>query len=162
MIYHNPFFLFSLLIGGLFDQSSEKTMATSSSPPQSGTEVVAERRGIPAASFVKDVQAYLNQLGLDVNSTLAFQQERSSIFIFIPFVLFEFKFIVIFWFLFAFWRNLRSVTVLLGFMSEKSADFVFKICLSNNLKFLIKLNMNVRCVFVCGNYSGNKNMIWEI
>ncbi|CAH1440265.1 prefoldin subunit 3 [Lactuca sativa] len=51
-------------------------MATSSSPPQSDSEVVAERRGIPAASFVKDVQAYLNQLGLDVNSTLAFLQER--------------------------------------------------------------------------------------
>ncbi|XP_076924886.1 prefoldin subunit 3-like [Bidens hawaiensis] len=46
---------------------------TSSSPPQ--TEV-AERRGIPAASFVKDVEAYLNQLGLDVNSALAFLQER--------------------------------------------------------------------------------------
>ncbi|KAM0013332.1 putative prefoldin alpha [Helianthus debilis subsp. tardiflorus] len=51
-------------------------MATSSSPPQIGSEVVAERRGIPAASFVKDVQAYLNQLGLDVNNTLAFLQER--------------------------------------------------------------------------------------
>ncbi|KAF5806167.1 putative prefoldin alpha [Helianthus annuus] len=50
-------------------------MATSS-PPQIGSEVVAERRGIPAASFVKDVQAYLNQLGLDVNNTLAFLQER--------------------------------------------------------------------------------------
>ncbi|KAM0001932.1 hypothetical protein Hdeb2414_s0352g00874051 [Helianthus debilis subsp. tardiflorus] len=37
--------------------------------------VVAERRGIPATSFVKDVQAYFNQLGLDVNSTLAFLQE---------------------------------------------------------------------------------------
>ncbi|MFS7938190.1 putative prefoldin alpha [Helianthus anomalus] len=51
-------------------------MATSSSPPQIASEVVAERRGIPAASFVKDVQAYLNQLGLDVNNTLAFLQER--------------------------------------------------------------------------------------
>ncbi|KAI3717664.1 hypothetical protein L1987_69423 [Smallanthus sonchifolius] len=51
-------------------------MGASSSPPQSSSEVVAERRGIPAASFVKDVEAYLNQLGLDVNSTLAFLQER--------------------------------------------------------------------------------------
>ncbi|KAK9080043.1 hypothetical protein SSX86_001718 [Deinandra increscens subsp. villosa] len=52
-------------------------MATSSSsPPQLDTDVAAGRRGIPAASFVKDVQAYLNQLGLDVNSALAFLQER--------------------------------------------------------------------------------------
>ncbi|KAK1440827.1 hypothetical protein QVD17_06659 [Tagetes erecta] len=51
-------------------------MAQPSSPPQSGSEAVAERRGIPAASFVKDVEAYLNQLGLDVNSTLSFLQER--------------------------------------------------------------------------------------
>ncbi|KVH90210.1 Prefoldin [Cynara cardunculus var. scolymus] len=51
-------------------------MATSASPQQPGGAVVAERRGIPAASFVEDVQIYLNQLGLDVNSTLAFLQER--------------------------------------------------------------------------------------
>nr|XP_043638936.1 probable prefoldin subunit 3 [Erigeron canadensis] len=50
--------------------------ASSLSPPQSGGAMVAERRGIPAASFVEDVQVYLNQLGLDVNSTLAFLQER--------------------------------------------------------------------------------------
>ncbi|KAK9071717.1 hypothetical protein SSX86_008146 [Deinandra increscens subsp. villosa] len=50
--------------------------APSSSPALSASEMVAERRGVPAASFVKDVQAYLNQLGLDVNSTLAFLQER--------------------------------------------------------------------------------------
>ncbi|KAF5196982.1 Prefoldin subunit, partial [Thalictrum thalictroides] len=35
-----------------------------------------ERRGIPGASFVEDVQMYLHQLGLDVNSALAFLQER--------------------------------------------------------------------------------------
>ncbi|KAK6146241.1 hypothetical protein DH2020_020110 [Rehmannia glutinosa] len=35
-----------------------------------------ERRGIPAASFVEDVQTYLSQLNLDVNSALAFLQER--------------------------------------------------------------------------------------
>ncbi|KAL9240625.1 hypothetical protein vseg_014822 [Gypsophila vaccaria] len=40
------------------------------------TSEVRERRGIPAASFVEDVQTYLDQLGLDVNSTLAFLQER--------------------------------------------------------------------------------------
>ncbi|KAL8244446.1 hypothetical protein R6Q59_010704 [Mikania micrantha] len=50
--------------------------SASSSPPQLDSEVVAERRGIPAAPFVKDVQAYLDQLGLDVNSTLAYLQER--------------------------------------------------------------------------------------
>ncbi|XP_076924596.1 prefoldin subunit 3-like [Bidens hawaiensis] len=49
-------------------------MATSAAQMES--EVVAERRGIPAASFVKDVEAYLNQLGLDVNSALPFLQER--------------------------------------------------------------------------------------
>ncbi|XP_074281514.1 prefoldin subunit 3 [Silene latifolia] len=40
------------------------------------TTTVSERRGIPAAAFVEDVQIYLDQLGLDVNSTLAFLQER--------------------------------------------------------------------------------------
>ncbi|CAM8989716.1 hypothetical protein QQ045_006126 [Rhodiola kirilowii] len=34
------------------------------------------RRGIPAAAFVEDVQTYLTQLGLDVNSALAYLQER--------------------------------------------------------------------------------------
>ncbi|XP_075478492.1 prefoldin subunit 3 [Primulina tabacum] len=35
-----------------------------------------ERRGIPAAAFVEDVQTYLSQSNLDVNSALAFLQER--------------------------------------------------------------------------------------
>eukprot|EP00262_Sarcandra_glabra_P022018 TRINITY_DN953_c0_g1_i1.p1 TRINITY_DN953_c0_g1~~TRINITY_DN953_c0_g1_i1.p1 ORF type:complete len:189 (-),score=30.70 TRINITY_DN953_c0_g1_i1:162-728(-) len=48
-------------------------MADSSS---SSSAVVSERRGIPGASFVEDVQTYLTQLGLDVNSSLAFLQER--------------------------------------------------------------------------------------
>ncbi|KAL2530645.1 putative prefoldin subunit 3 [Forsythia ovata] len=43
-------------------------MATSSS--------VTERRGIPAAAFVEDVQTYLSQSALDVNTALAFFQER--------------------------------------------------------------------------------------
>jgi len=47
-------------------------MAASASTPQG----VAERRGIPAAAFVEDVEAYLRQAGLDVNSALAFLQER--------------------------------------------------------------------------------------
>jgi hypothetical protein len=46
-------------------------MASSSS-----SSVATERRGIPGAQFVEDVQTYLNQLGLDVNSALAFLQER--------------------------------------------------------------------------------------
>ncbi|XP_059632817.1 prefoldin subunit 3-like [Cornus florida] len=37
---------------------------------------VTERRGIPAASFVEDVQAYLAHLSLDANSSLVFLQER--------------------------------------------------------------------------------------
>ncbi|KAF3336248.1 putative prefoldin subunit 3 [Carex littledalei] len=35
-----------------------------------------ERRGIPAASFVEDVQTYLTQSGLDVNASLSLLQER--------------------------------------------------------------------------------------
>jgi len=46
-------------------------MASSSS-----SSAVTERRGIPGAQFVEDVQTYLTQLGLDVNSALAFLQER--------------------------------------------------------------------------------------
>ncbi|KAL6344003.1 hypothetical protein AAG906_027776 [Vitis piasezkii] len=46
-------------------------MASSSSSP-----AVTERRGIPGASFVHDVQTYLTESGLDCNSALAFLQER--------------------------------------------------------------------------------------
>jgi len=38
---------------------------------------VKERRGIPAAEFVEDVQTYLDQSGLNVSSALSFLQERS-------------------------------------------------------------------------------------
>lgn len=37
---------------------------------------VTERRGIPAAAFVEDVQTYLNQSALDVTSALSSLQER--------------------------------------------------------------------------------------
>ncbi|PIA42001.1 hypothetical protein AQUCO_02100087v1 [Aquilegia coerulea] len=47
-----------------------------SSSSSSSSGLVSERRGIPGASFVEDVQMYLHQLGLDVNSALAFLQER--------------------------------------------------------------------------------------
>ncbi|KAA8531202.1 hypothetical protein F0562_005884 [Nyssa sinensis] len=39
---------------------------------------VTERRGIPAAAFVEDVQSYLTQSGLDVNSSLVFLQESEA------------------------------------------------------------------------------------
>ncbi|KAA8527354.1 hypothetical protein F0562_034931 [Nyssa sinensis] len=51
-------------------------MASSSSAASSFG--VTERRGIPAAAFVEDVETYLAQSGLDVNSSLAFLQERSA------------------------------------------------------------------------------------
>ncbi|OIV95265.1 hypothetical protein TanjilG_07421 [Lupinus angustifolius] len=50
-------------------------MASSSSSTGSG-RVVEERRGIPGAQFVEDVQIYLTQIGLDANSALSFLQER--------------------------------------------------------------------------------------
>lgn len=53
----------------------EAVPSSSSSSPPAPTQV-GERRGIPAAAFVEDVQTYLTQLGLDVNSTLSFLQER--------------------------------------------------------------------------------------
>ncbi|XP_020254344.1 probable prefoldin subunit 3, partial [Asparagus officinalis] len=46
------------------------------SSSSSSSSLPSERRGIPGASFVEDVQTYLSQLGLDVNQTLAFLQER--------------------------------------------------------------------------------------
>ncbi|KAF7837699.1 putative prefoldin subunit 3 [Senna tora] len=42
----------------------------------SSSSRVTERRGIPGAQFVEDVHTYLSQSGLDVNSALAFLQER--------------------------------------------------------------------------------------
>lgn len=57
--------------------SASAETASSSSPSQITTAApTTERRGIPAAQFVEDVQTYLSQLGLDVNSALAFLQER--------------------------------------------------------------------------------------
>jgi prefoldin subunit 5 len=53
--------------------SSSVTASASASSSESG---ITERRGIPGAQFVEDVQTYLNQLGLDVNSALAVLQER--------------------------------------------------------------------------------------
>jgi len=56
-------------------------MASSSSTSGSGSgsgSALTERRGIPGAQFVEDVQTYLTQSGLDVGSALAFLQERFS------------------------------------------------------------------------------------
>jgi hypothetical protein len=63
-----------LRLGLLFPPPSPimAAAAAAASTPQG----VAERRGIPAAAFVEDVEAYLRQSGLDVNSALAFLQER--------------------------------------------------------------------------------------
>lgn len=66
--------LFRFCGGFGFFLQSEMASASSSS---SGA-VVTERRGIPAAQFVEDVRTYLSQLELDVQSTLAFLQERYS------------------------------------------------------------------------------------
>ncbi|XP_010558452.1 PREDICTED: probable prefoldin subunit 3 [Tarenaya hassleriana] len=49
-------------------------MASSSSSGGGGD--LTERRGIPAAKFIEDVETYLSQSGLDSNSALAFLQER--------------------------------------------------------------------------------------
>ncbi|CAN0899992.1 Prefoldin subunit 3 [Linum grandiflorum] len=46
-------------------------MASSSS-----SLTATERRGIPGAQFVEDVEIYLTQSGLDANSALTFLQER--------------------------------------------------------------------------------------
>ncbi|KAI4344767.1 hypothetical protein L6164_011958 [Bauhinia variegata] len=48
----------------------------SSSTASSSASGMTERRGIPGAQFVEDVQTYLTQSGFDVNSALAFLQER--------------------------------------------------------------------------------------
>nr|VDD28126.1 unnamed protein product [Brassica oleracea] len=49
---------------------------SSSSPSGSGGDDVSDRRGIPAAKFIQDVETYLSQSGFDSNSALAFHQER--------------------------------------------------------------------------------------
>lgn len=51
-------------------------MASTSASSSATEGTVAERRGIPAAAFVEDVQTYLYQSDLDSNSALAFFQER--------------------------------------------------------------------------------------
>ncbi|XP_029122720.1 prefoldin subunit 3 isoform X1 [Elaeis guineensis] len=54
-------------------------MAASTSSSSASLPSVTERRGIPAASFVEDVETYLQQSGLDVNSSLSFLQERFAL-----------------------------------------------------------------------------------
>jgi hypothetical protein len=66
----------SLLRLGLLFPPPSPIMAAAAAAAASTPQGVAERRGIPAAAFVEDVEAYLRQSGLDVNSALAFLQER--------------------------------------------------------------------------------------
>ncbi|KAH0870070.1 hypothetical protein HID58_077092 [Brassica napus] len=56
---------------------------SSSSPSGSGGDL-SERRGIPAAKFIQDVETYLSQSSLDSNSALAFHQESE---VFCPVIL---------------------------------------------------------------------------
>ncbi|KAL5983463.1 hypothetical protein ACLOJK_017549 [Asimina triloba] len=63
--------------------SPKKKLRLSISPmaaAASSTTSVTERRGIPAAAFVEDVQSYLAQAGIDANTSLGFLQERSFLF----------------------------------------------------------------------------------
>ncbi|KAK8622508.1 hypothetical protein V6N13_117418 [Hibiscus sabdariffa] len=50
--------------------------AAASSSSTESPKTTTERRGIPGAQFVEDVETYLSQTGLDVNSALGFLQER--------------------------------------------------------------------------------------
>ncbi|ESR32598.1 hypothetical protein CICLE_v10005911mg [Citrus x clementina] len=56
--------------------ASAETASSSSQIATAAASPTTERRGIPAAQFVEDVQTFLSQLDLDVNSALAFLQER--------------------------------------------------------------------------------------
>lgn len=52
-----------------------------SASASSSLPATTERRGIPAAAFVEDVQTYLAQSGLDVSTALTFLQERYGWFV---------------------------------------------------------------------------------
>ncbi|TYH86312.1 hypothetical protein ES332_D01G033500v1 [Gossypium tomentosum] len=54
----------------------QSNMAAASSSSTESPKTTTERRGIPGAQFVEDVETYLTQTGFDVNSALAFLQER--------------------------------------------------------------------------------------
>lgn len=55
----------------------QSNMAAASSSSTESPKTTTERRGIPGAQFVEDVETYLTETGFDVNSALAFLQERS-------------------------------------------------------------------------------------
>ncbi|XVE65496.1 hypothetical protein DITRI_Ditri08aG0004500 [Diplodiscus trichospermus] len=67
--------LAKFLLPSLALNRESKNMAAASSSSTS-PQTTTERRGIPGAQFVEDVETYLSQTGLDVNSSLAFLQER--------------------------------------------------------------------------------------
>lgn len=73
-------FLQSSLPDFSLNRETKENMAAASSSSTS-PKTTTERRGIPAAQFVEDVETYLSEIGLDVNSALAFLQERSLLFI---------------------------------------------------------------------------------
>jgi len=58
--------------------SSSSTSGLGSGSGSGSGSALTERRGIPGAQFVEDVQTYLTESGLDVGSALAFLQERFS------------------------------------------------------------------------------------
>ena len=72
--------IISVSFSDFSSQSRNKTMAAASSSSAS-PKTTTERRGIPGAQFVEDVETYLSQTGFDVNSALAFLQERSLLFL---------------------------------------------------------------------------------
>ncbi|CAN1195103.1 Prefoldin subunit 3, partial [Linum perenne] len=64
---------------GKLRSTSNSLCLLPSLPPMassSSSTGATERRGIPAAQFVEDVEIYLSQSGLDVTSALSFLQER--------------------------------------------------------------------------------------
>lgn len=72
-----PLYLRRLIRQKIMASASAETASSSSEIATAAASPTTERRGIPAAQFVEDVQTFLSQLGLDVNSALAFLQERS-------------------------------------------------------------------------------------
>ncbi|CAN8255624.1 unnamed protein product [Cochlearia groenlandica] len=56
--------------------SPSPSPSSKSAPASRSGGDVTERRGIPAAKFLEDVETYLSQSSLETNSALSFHQER--------------------------------------------------------------------------------------
>ena len=80
-----------------FDSIPQAQMS-SSSPSGSGGDDLSERRGIPAAKFIQDVETYLSQSGFDSNSALAFHQERLLLSHFQWLIFVPFRWLSLYWF----------------------------------------------------------------